>query len=116
MEVRSCCFHFTEAFHSKVALLGLLLLLGGTLLSGVESLRILVVHPLYAGSHVLTLQVVQARSQFSPINVFSPIFLLQSVTAELLKNGHSVTTVKFRDTNLPPLQTSGHPNFTLVSG
>ena len=57
MEVRSCCFHFTEAFHSKVALLGLLLLLVGTLLPGVESLRILVVHPLYAGSHVLTLQV-----------------------------------------------------------
>ena len=57
MEVCSCCFSFSEAFHSKVALLGLLLLLGGTLLSGVESLRILVVHPLYAGSHALTLQV-----------------------------------------------------------
>ena len=46
---------------------------------------------------------------------FVPTFLFQSVTAELLKNGHSVTTVKFRDTNLPPLPTSGHPNFTLVS-
>lgn len=47
---------------------------------------------------------------------FVPTFFFQSVTAELLKNGHSVTTVKFRDTNLPPLLTSGHPNFTLVSG
>jgi len=77
----------------EVALLGLLLLVGGPWLPGVDGLRILVVHPLYAGSHALT---------------------LQSVTAELLKNGHSVTTVKFRDTNLPPLLTSGHPNFTLV--
>ena len=36
------------------------------------------------------------------------------MTAELLKHGHSVTTVKFQDTNLPALPTSGHPNFTLV--
>ena len=43
------------------------------------------------------------------------IFVFQSVTAELLNNGHSVTTVKFRDMNLPPLPTLGHPNFTLVS-
>jgi len=77
----------------EVALLGLLLLLGGVWLPEVDGLRILVVHPLYAGSHALT---------------------LQSVTGELLKNGHSVTTVKFRDTNLPPLPISGHPNFTLV--
>jgi len=77
----------------EVALLGLLLLVGGTWVPQAAGLRILVVHPLYAGSHVLT---------------------LQSVTAELLKHGHSVTTVKFQDTNLPPLPTSGHPNFTLV--
>ena len=42
------------------------------------------------------------------------LLLFQSVAAELLKHGHSVTTVKFQDTNLPPLPTSGHPNFTLV--
>ena len=44
----------------KVALLGLLLLLGGVWLPGGGGLRILVVHPLYAGSHALTLQVWQS--------------------------------------------------------
>ena len=42
----------------EVALLGLLLLVGGVWLPEVDGLRILVVHPLYAGSHALTLQVV----------------------------------------------------------
>merc|ERR1712156_504975 len=65
----------------EVALLGLLLLVGGTWVPQAAGLRILVVHPLYAGSHVLT---------------------LQSVTAELLKHGHSVATVKFQDTNCGP--------------
>ena len=41
----------------KVALLGLLLVVGGVYLPGVDALRILIVHPLYAGSHALTLQV-----------------------------------------------------------
>ena len=40
-----------------MALLGLVLLVGGVWLPGVDGLRILVVHPLYAGSHALTLQV-----------------------------------------------------------
>jgi hypothetical protein len=63
------------------------------LAAGSSGLRVLVVHPLYAGSHVLT---------------------LQAVTEELLARGHAVTTVKFRDTSLPPLRTAGHANFTLV--
>ena len=41
----------------KVALLGLLLLVVGASLPGVDAIRILIVHPLYAGSHALTLQV-----------------------------------------------------------
>jgi len=63
------------------------------LLGGASSLKVLIVHPLYAGSHVLT---------------------LQSVTEELLAHGHAVTTFKFRDVALPPLRTMAHPNFTLV--
>ena len=43
-----------------MALLGLLLLVGGTWVPQAAGLRILVVHPLYAGSHVLTLQVRQS--------------------------------------------------------
>ena len=50
--------HFTP----KVALLGLLLLVGGAWLPEVDGLRILVVHPLYAGSHALTLQVGQSST------------------------------------------------------
>ena len=56
-------------------------------------LNLLVLHPMYAGSHVLT---------------------LQSVTRELLEHGHHVTTVKFRDSSLPKLATANHPNFTLA--
>ena len=41
----------------KVTLLGLLLLVEGAYLPGVDGLRVLIVHPLYAGSHALTLQV-----------------------------------------------------------
>ena len=90
--------------------MGLLLLVGGTWVPQAAGLRILVVHPLYAGSHVLTLQV---RQSVVTMEMFHSC-IFQSVTAELLKHGHSVTTVKFQDTNLPPLPTSGHPNFTLV--
>ena len=53
------CFGFHFILPQKVALLGLLLLVGGPWLPGVDGLRILVVHPLYAGSHALTLQVGQ---------------------------------------------------------
>ena len=95
-----------------MALLGLLLLVVGASLPGADALRILIVHPLYAGSHALTLQVWKKKRAFIAISYKFPF---QSVTGELLKNGHSVTTVKFRDTNLPPLPISGHPNFTLVS-
>ena len=93
--------------------MGLLLLVGGTWVPQAAGLRILVVHPLYAGSHVLTLQVRQSVDHCCNDGDVS-LLLFQSVTAELLKHGHSVTTVKFQDTNLPPLPTSGHPNFTLV--
>ena len=79
------------------------------LLASASSLKVLIVHPLYAGSHVLTLQV-------APASPHNPPFHLQSVTEELLAHGHSVTTVKFRDVALPPLRTMAHPNFTLVSG
>ena len=93
----------------------------------ISGLRVLVVHPLYAGSHVLTLQVKKAyltlvhQSQmmlcFLRCDNFCDtlIWLTQSVTEELLLRGHHVTTVKFRDTALPPLRTAGHSNFTLVS-
>ena len=57
------------------------------------SLNILFLHPMYAGSHVLT---------------------LQSVTKELLDRSHHVTTVKFSDSNLPILTTANHANFSLV--
>jgi len=60
---------------------------------GSASLNVLFLHPLYAGSHVLT---------------------LQSVTKELLDRGHHVTTVKFSDSNLPTLATANHANFSLV--
>ena len=55
------------------------------------SLNVLVVHPFYAGSHVLS---------------------LHSVTQELLALGHSVTTIKFHEDKLPLLPS--HQNFTLV--
>ena len=75
----------------------LLLLLLATLGAGQQRpgpgsrLHVLVLHPLYAGSHVLT---------------------LQAVTAKLLGRGHAVTTVRFRDSALPPL--AAHPNLTTV--
>ena len=46
-----------KIFTLKVALLGLLLLVVGASFPGVDAIRILIVHPLYAGSHALTLQV-----------------------------------------------------------
>jgi len=48
----------------------------------VDSLNVLVIHPLYAGSHVLT---------------------LHALSKELLSNGHKVTTFKFKDEKLPNL-------------
>ena len=57
------------------------------------SLNVLFLHPMYAGSHVLT---------------------LQSVTKELLDRSHHVTTVKFTDSSLPTLTTANHANFSLV--
>ena len=50
-------FHSLKNLTTKVALLGLLLLVVGASLPGVDAIRILIVHPLYAGSHALTLQV-----------------------------------------------------------
>jgi glucuronosyltransferase len=55
------------------------------------SLGVLVLHPFYAGSHVLTLNV---------------------VARELLSRGHTVTTVKFHEDKLPPL--AHHPNHTVI--
>ena len=55
-------------------------------------LNVLVLHPMYAGSHVLT---------------------LHSVCVRLLERGHTVTTVKFRDGRLPALRGADHPNYTL---
>ena len=54
-------------------------------------LSVLVLHPFYAGSHVLS---------------------LHTVTKELLDRGHQVTTVKFHEDKLPPL--SLHPNLTVI--
>eukprot|EP00090_Calanus_glacialis_P014256 TRINITY_DN23000_c0_g1_i1.p1 TRINITY_DN23000_c0_g1~~TRINITY_DN23000_c0_g1_i1.p1 ORF type:complete len:522 (-),score=113.84 TRINITY_DN23000_c0_g1_i1:92-1657(-) len=58
---------------------------------GVQGLNVLVVHPYYAGSHVLS---------------------LHSVSQKLLSRGHSVTTIKFFEDKLPPLP--DHDNFTLI--
>ena len=57
----------------------------------VTGLNVLVVHPFYAGSHVLS---------------------LHCVTQELLARGHSVTTIKFHEDKLPPLPS--HQNFTVL--
>jgi len=55
--------------------------------------NILFLHPLYSGSHVLT---------------------LHKLAAGLLNNNHSVTTLMYRDSELPQLQNKLHPNFTLI--
>jgi len=60
-------------------------------LSGCSSYNILITHPLYAGSHVLT---------------------LHSLSKELLSRGHRITTIRFSDDQLPPLQYG--PNHTLI--
>ena len=54
-------------------------------------LSVLVLHPFYAGSHVLS---------------------LHAVSKELLARGHTVTTVKFHEDKLPPLAL--HPNLTVI--
>ena len=55
-------------------------------------LSVLVLHPYYAGSHVLS---------------------LHAVSKELLARGHMVTTVKFHEEKLPPLD--HHPNLTVIN-
>ena len=55
-------------------------------------MNVLVLHPFYAGSHVLS---------------------LHSVSQKLLSLGHSVTTVKFFEDKLPPL--ANHENLTLIN-
>ena len=67
----------------------LLLLTAG--LQHVAALNVLVLHPFYAGSHVLS---------------------LHEVSKELLARGHTVTTVKFHEDKLPPL--ASHPNLTVI--
>jgi len=67
------------------------LLLFTTLTSHVDSLSLLVLHPVYAGSHVLT---------------------LQSVVTRLLEQGHHVTTIRYLDTHNLALPT--HPNHTHI--
>jgi len=71
----------------------LLFILTSFVIQDCLSLNILFLHPMYAGSHVLT---------------------LQSVTKELLDKGHHVTTVKFADSSLPTLMTANHANFSLI--
>jgi len=51
-------------------------------LADCECLNILVLHPLYAGSHVLT---------------------LHTLSKELINKGHKITTIRYRDDDLPPL-------------
>ena len=69
----------------------LLLLLLVNLAPPALALHLLVLHPFYAGSHVLS---------------------LHAVTREMLSRGHNVTTVKFHEDKLPPL--SSHPNLTVI--
>jgi len=59
--------------------------------SGVLSLNILVVHPIYAGSHVLT---------------------IHTLSKELIARGHSVTTFKYKDNKLPNLDYG--PRHTMI--
>ena len=62
------------------------------LIPNLHSLSVLVLHPFYAGSHVLS---------------------LHAVSKALLAKGHTVTTVKFHEDKLPPL--ASHPNFTVIN-
>jgi len=69
------------------------LLVLNTLCTGGYGYRILFQHPLYSGSHVLT---------------------LQRLASGLLDKGHHVTTLMYRDSELPKLKNKMHSNFTLI--